>query len=62
MMNLCACLGPQCGEKFCPCVMEAQGLERSVEWQERNSPESIAKLNSEMREAFTKMLGNNQER
>jgi hypothetical protein len=62
MTHLCACLGPQCGEEFCPCTMESLGLKRSVEWQERNSPESIAKVTSEISEAFAKIFDNNRER
>jgi hypothetical protein len=47
MISLCACLGPQCGEKFCPCVMETYDLERSAEWKHRNSPEELAKVNAD---------------
>ena len=52
MISPCACLGPQCGEPHCPCVMESQGLERSKEWQEKHSPEATAQVNAELRAAF----------
>jgi hypothetical protein len=42
--------------------MESLGLKRSVEWQEQNSPESIAKVTSEISEAFAKIFDNNRER
>jgi hypothetical protein len=56
MINPCACLGPQCGEEFCPCVMESQGLERSAEWQAQNSPEAIARVNAELRAVFDEIF------
>lgn len=62
MISPCACLGPQCGEEFCPCTMESRGLERSAEWQEKHSPEAIARVNAELREVFESIFEKRNER
>lgn len=62
MMSPCACLGPQCGEPHCPCVMESQGLERSAEWQEKHSPEAVARVNAELRAVFDEIFERRNER
>lgn len=50
MITPCACLGPQCGEPYCPCEMEARKLERNPEWFQRNNPEQLEKLRAELAE------------
>lgn len=56
MITPCACLGPQCGEQYCPCVMETYELERSDEWKNRNSPEQLAKDRTELASAFKQIF------
>jgi hypothetical protein len=56
MISPCACLGPQCGEQFCPCTMQARGLERSAEWKKQNSPAALAEKDRELTKALSKMF------
>lgn len=52
----CACLGPQCGEPFCPCVMRTRGLPRSAEWQEYHSPENMAVRQQQLEKALSRFI------
>jgi hypothetical protein len=31
-LNICACVGPQNGEPYCPCTMRREGLETGFKW------------------------------
>ena len=62
MISPCACLGPQCGEEFCPCTMASLELERSAEWQAQNSPEAIARVNAELRSVVESIFEKRNER
>lgn len=49
---LCACLGPQRGDQYCPCVMKAKGLKMN-----EPSPEEVAKSQAALEAFFDKYSG-----
>lgn len=48
--NICACLGPQNGEPYCPCRMRREGLETSSQW----AQEDIDALQKALAKIFNK--------
>lgn len=46
----CACLGPQGGDLYCPCVMRSLGLEPSNQW----THEDRERLNKALETIFKK--------
>ena len=48
-MNLCACMGPKPGDKYCYCQLKSRGM--SIEHYER-TPEEMKKLQDTLTEMF----------
>lgn len=55
-VSLCACLGPQAGDPYCPCVMRQKGLKSNVP---EPTAEERAKAEAALREVFSRYPGKN---
>ena len=42
--NLCACMGPQGNDPYCPCTMVNMGLEPSFKWEDEDKQRLEAAL------------------
>lgn len=52
MNRICACMGPQFNEPYCPCLMESKGLKRSPEWIEYHNEQNTAIRMKKLNEAI----------
>lgn len=55
-LNLCACMGPQNGEPYCPCRMVKEGLPTSGKW----SQDDIDQMRKALAEIFDRKNKNPQ--
>lgn len=47
-IDVCACMGPQGDDPYCPCVMITKGLKPTDPW----TPEKVEELNKALKEMF----------